>query len=134
MIFTNDFRLIPSDFWMFHYFDDLFHDAMDKHLPIYKLVSLMEKILKRNVQLLPFLIPYNIEDHFFCSAWRRPENYLDEIFRKGISSFANAPRSIVDSSVERLKADLSSGKWEKRYGEMLNLLQYDCGYRFLVAE
>ena len=40
----------------------------------------------------------------------------------------------VEAAVERLRQDLASGEWERRYAEILDRDALDLGYRLVVAE
>jgi hypothetical protein len=39
----------------------------------------------------------------------------------------------VEEGVARLRADLESGEWHRRNAELLELEEFDLGYRLLVA-
>jgi hypothetical protein len=66
--------------------------------------------------------------------WRRPHAYLDPRVRAGISVFQLLDPAEVDEMVAKLAADLDSGEWERRNGELLELDQLDLGYCLVVAE
>jgi SAM-dependent methyltransferase len=83
------------------------------------------------VQIIPVPVPHDCSDGFLYAYWRRPEAYLDPLVRSGSSSFW-AIRD-VEAGLQRLKQDLESGEWERRYGELLSLDAYDAGYRLVVA-
>lgn len=90
----------------------------------------LETILGRvEVSVVP--IPHDCVDGFLGAYWRRPEDYLDEGVRAGISSFARI--GDVSPGVERLRADLDSGRWAIKNGELLGLEQLDLGYRLIVS-
>jgi hypothetical protein len=36
--------------------------------------------------------------------------------------------------LQKLKRDLETGTWERRYAELLTLDEYDAGYRLVIAE
>ena len=72
-------------------------------------------------------IPHDCRDGFMCAFWRRPEAYLDPAVRAGISTFPLMQR--VDEGVERLRDDLASGRWRELHGHLLDLEEYDFGYR-----
>jgi hypothetical protein len=58
--------------------------------------------------------------------------YLDARMRSGSSSF----RAIGDTEtgLRRLRQDLETGDWERRYAELLTREAYDAGYRLVVAD
>ena len=84
------------------------------------------------VQVKPVLVPHDCSDGFLYAYWRRPAAYLDELIRSGSSSFWTIGN--VESGLRRLKYDLATGEWERRYGELLTLPAYDAGYRLVIAE
>ena len=40
----------------------------------------------------------------------------------------------MDAAVARLRADLDSGAWERRYADVLERDELDLGFRVVVAE
>lgn len=84
------------------------------------------------VQVTPVLVPYDCTDGFLYAYWRRPTAYLDPRIRSGSSSFRTLGN--VEARLERLKQDLETGEWERRYAELLTLDAYDAGYRLVVAD
>jgi SAM-dependent methyltransferase len=78
-------------------------------------------------------IPHDCRDGFLMAYWRRPEAYLDPVVRANISVFALAPPADVDALVAALRADLESGAWADRHGDLLARDELDLGYRILVA-
>ena len=83
------------------------------------------------VQVKPVLVPHDCADGFLYAYWRRPAAYLDERVRSGSSSFWTINN--VEAGLDRLREDLASGEWERRYGHLLTLPSYDAGYRLVVA-
>ncbi|MCP9976236.1 class I SAM-dependent methyltransferase [Streptomyces somaliensis] len=83
--------------------------------------------------VLPFPVPHDFTDGFQIAYWRRPEHYLDPVIRRASSTFAQLPASVVEPAIERLRADLSSGAWQRRHADLLTLDSVDYGYRLLVA-
>lgn len=82
------------------------------------------------VEITPVLVPHDCTDGFLYAYWRRPAAYLDDHVRSGSSSFwkiRGAP------GFEKLKHDLETGVWERRYADLLALVDYDAGYRLVVA-
>jgi SAM-dependent methyltransferase len=83
------------------------------------------------VQVTPLPLPHDCSDGFLYAYWRRPWAYLDPHIRSGSSSFW-AIESVGDG-LQRLKQDLDTGEWQRRYAELLSLAAYDAGYRLVVA-
>jgi SAM-dependent methyltransferase len=78
-------------------------------------------------------IPHDCVDGFLGAFWRRPEAYLDPRVRAGMSGFALLEPDVVDRGVARLKSDLESGQWDRRFGHLRSLDALDLCYRLLVA-
>ena len=83
------------------------------------------------VQVTPVPVPHDCSDGFLYAYWRRPAAYLDARLRSGSSSFWAI--GDVEAGLRRLKRDLESGEWERRYAGLLALDAYDAGYRLIVA-
>ena len=81
----------------------------------------------------PFEIPYDFTDGFQAAFWRRPEMYLDPEVRAASSTFASLPPALVFPGIERLRADLQTGRWRETYGELLALEKADFGHRIVIA-
>lgn len=79
-------------------------------------------------------IPHDCSDGFLGAYWRRPEAYLDAQVRAGISGFARLSEHETEEAVERLRCDLKSGEWERRWGHLRRLEELDLGYRLVVAD
>jgi SAM-dependent methyltransferase len=109
------------------------------YFPGFLSLSPPEHGVARRLELLgggriePVPIPHDCADGFFHAYWRRPEAYLDESVRAGISVFAELAPEEVREGVARLRTDLDSGEWRRRNAHLLGLEELDLGYRLLVA-
>ena len=83
------------------------------------------------LQVTPVPIPHDCTDGFLHAYWKRPFAYLDTRLRAGISSFWLIKG--VEEGLEKLKRDLESGAWERRYADLLQQDEYEAGYRLVVA-
>ncbi|MCG6134626.1 MAG: class I SAM-dependent methyltransferase [Nostoc sp. LLA-1] len=118
--------------WLYDYFPFLWEDAL-RFLPLQEQIDLIQTHTKRRVEAIPLLLPYDLSDLFAAAAWRRPELYLQPEVRAGISSFALANQDLIEQGLQLLTADLNSGEWIKKYGDIRNLTEIDLGYRFIRA-
>jgi SAM-dependent methyltransferase len=84
------------------------------------------------VYVKPVMIPHDCTDGFQCAYWRRPAAYLDPKVRAAMSSFQAIDN--VTTGLKRLESDLKSGAWAKRYSELLDLDEYDFGYRLVSTK
>jgi SAM-dependent methyltransferase len=83
------------------------------------------------VQIAPVLVPHDCSDGFLYAYWRRPAAYLDPFIRSGSSSFWALHDT--EAGLQRLRRDLETGAWARRYTGLLDLEEYDAGYRLVVA-
>ncbi|MDZ4755367.1 MAG: class I SAM-dependent methyltransferase [Phycisphaerae bacterium] len=94
------------------------------------LTAMLERIIGP-VRMTPVPIPHDCTDGMLCAYWRRPEAYLSADIRSAISSFA---RIDAEPGLEKLRADLSSGRWAERNRHLLALDALDAGYRVVCCE
>ncbi len=87
-----------------------------------------------DIELIPVPIPHDCTDGFYGAYWRRPEAYLDPTVRAGISVFAQLSSGAVDRALERLAADLESGRWRNKHRSLLAASELHLGYYVIVAE
>jgi ubiquinone/menaquinone biosynthesis C-methylase UbiE len=81
----------------------------------------------------PVLIPWDCADGFFEAYWRRPEAYLDENVRRGISVWARVGPEAEQRAVRSLRDDLASGRWAERNRDLAGLDAAELGLRLLIA-
>ena len=81
----------------------------------------------------PVLVPWDCADGFFEAYWRRPEAYLDERIRRGVSVWAGVGPDAEQRVVRSLGDDLASGRWVERNRDLLGLDEAELGLRLLVA-
>ncbi|MFV0300245.1 MAG: class I SAM-dependent methyltransferase [Paracoccus sp. (in: a-proteobacteria)] len=114
------------DIWLFDYFPELaaIDDGQMPPLDAYS-------VWLGSVEITPVLIPHDCTDGFLAAYWRRPAAYLDPRVRAAISSFWKIDD--VTPAIDRLGRDLETGRWQRRYGKLLDLENRDCGYRLVVA-
>jgi SAM-dependent methyltransferase len=81
----------------------------------------------------PVLIPWDCADGFFEAYWRRPEAYLDDHVRRGVSVWARVGPEPEQRAVRGLRADLVSGRWADRNRDLIALDAAELGLRLLVT-
>jgi SAM-dependent methyltransferase len=79
-------------------------------------------------------IPADCSDLFLGALWARPELILDDRVRSAISGFARMDAAREQAAVEKLRADLSSGRWDEVHGGLRRLDSLDVGLRLIVAD
>ena len=83
------------------------------------------------VERIPVPIPHDCVDGMLCAYWRRPAAYLEPDVRRSISSFWKI--GDITEPLLRLKNDLRSGAWERRYSRILHRESLDFGYHLVVT-
>ena len=81
----------------------------------------------------PLPVPWDFTDGVFPAYWRRPEAYLDPGVRQSCSALAQTDPAAVSRGIARLREDLESGRWHADHGELLELPEWDAGFRLIVA-
>src|SRR4051812_18149456 len=81
----------------------------------------------------PVLVPWDCADGFFEAYWRRPEAYLDENVRRGISVWGSVGPEAERRAVRSLRNDLASGRWAERNRDLVDLDAAELGLRLLIA-
>ncbi|MEV4477219.1 MULTISPECIES: class I SAM-dependent methyltransferase [Nonomuraea] len=95
--------------------------------------SLPELAEAIDARVEPVPIPWDCADGFFEAFWRRPEAYLDERVRRGVSVWTKVGPDAERRAVHDLRADLGSGRWAERNRDLLDLDAADLGLRLLIA-
>ena len=85
-------------------------------------------------RVTPLLVPWDFTDGVFPAHWRRPEAYLDPAVRRSCSALAQTDPHAVERGIRALSADLRSGQWHERHQDLLELDEWDAGFRLIVSE
>jgi ubiquinone/menaquinone biosynthesis C-methylase UbiE len=120
-----------STFWLYRYFPTLLADARSCFESAERMAVEMERWTGRSATLHWFPLPFDLADWFAAAGWRRPELYLDEHVRQGISSFARVPLPELESGLSRLSSELADGSWERQFGSLRDQRELDVGYVFI---
>lgn len=128
VILTFD-PLVKRDFWL-----------LAEYLP--ETAELDQQIFPPPAEILEILaggrvdpvpIPADCSDGFLEAFYARPELYLDPTVRRAQSGWGRLARGVEDRVVTALSADLESGAWDERHGEMRGLATYDGGLRLVIS-
>jgi SAM-dependent methyltransferase len=95
--------------------------------------SLAELAGAIGARIEPVPIPWDCVDGFFEAYWRRPEAYLDEQVRRGVSVWTRVGPEAEQRVVRGLGADLASGRWAERNRDLVALDAAELGLRLLVV-
>jgi SAM-dependent methyltransferase len=112
---------------------DYFPRLQDMHTELMPPIDrLLEMLPNARIESVP--APRLCRDQFWCALWDRPEMLLDPEVRRGSSGWHLISPEEMRPSLEALRADLASGRWDERYGSLRNAPELDVGLRLLVAE
>ena len=95
--------------------------------------SLTEQARAIGARMAPVLIPWDCADGFFEAYWRRPEAYLDDDVRRGVSVWTRVGPDAERRAVRSLRDDLASGRWAERNSDLVDLEAAELGLRLLVT-
>lgn len=95
--------------------------------------ALTEQARAIGARIEPVLIPWDCADGIFEAYWRRPEAYLDDQVRRGMSVWARVGPEAEQRAVGSLRDDLVSGRWAERNRDITDLDAAELGLRLLIA-
>lgn len=131
VFFTFDPRE-SQPLWFDHYFPEIIAAGQSIVPPIEEFINSVQATTRRRGEVHNFPLPNDLVDGFMLAKWNTPEAYFDAGLRANHSGFAKADQRVVNRGLERLRADLSSGVWDKNHGHLRSQDKFDAGYRFLV--
>jgi len=126
VVFTHD-ASDPDRFW-------LTRDYLPEHPDLWAgRPSLAELARAIGARIEPVLIPWDCADGFYEAYWRRPEAYLDDQVRRGMSIWTRVGPDAERRALESLRVDLASGRWAERNRHILGLDAAALDSRLLIA-
>ena len=121
--------LLTHAYWGLEYFPEAADLAVEQHAP-------GEAELRRALdvhEIREVLVPKDCVDGFGTAFWSRPEAYLDPTVQAGMSWLALLPPEVRDRGTTDLAADLATGEWDRRFGHLRDLAEFDGGYRLAIS-
>jgi SAM-dependent methyltransferase len=97
------------------------------------LASLTDLAGAIGARMEPVPVPWDCADGFLEAYWRRPEAYLEEQVRRGMSVWDAVGPETEQRVAHSLRADLASGRWAERNRDLIRLDAADLGARLLIA-
>jgi SAM-dependent methyltransferase len=118
-----------ENLWLCEYFPRAWEIHRDSMPPVVELAAAMGP--GATIEAVP--IPSRFTDGFFCALWDRPELHLDPLVRRASSVWHAMTPEQIDGGLAALRADLASGAWDERYGELRGAAELDVGMRLVSA-
>jgi SAM-dependent methyltransferase len=128
VLFLRDPHPVPR-WWLHHYFPATARLEASRETPL----GQMAQMLGGHLEVIPVPIPADCTDGFNAAYWRRPRAYLDPQVWRPMSALALIPEADRADGMRRLRADLDSGEWDRRWSHLRALDELDLGYRVVVA-
>jgi SAM-dependent methyltransferase len=119
-----------GEFWLLSRY---LPEIRDRDAARFPAIAAIARALGGSTSVAPIPIPRDCVDGFTGAFWARPEAYLDPVVRAGMSTLAAVGGETLAGGLERLAADLDSGAWDARYGQLRLRAECDLGYRLVVA-
>ena len=127
-ILTLDPVKVP-DFWLNDYVPEVVSTEASRYPELHQI----ERALGGHTRVVVVRIPFGCIDGFNQAYYGRPERLLDPGARKANSAWSFVDPSIEVRFTEELTADLESGAWDARYGELRHQPDFDGGLRLVVS-
>jgi SAM-dependent methyltransferase len=118
------------DFWLADYFPEMRDIPSERRAPH---IDQLVELLGGAASVEPVPVPADCTDGFAGAFWNHPERYLEPEVQRNTSNLAQLAPSVLARGSGQLRADLDSGAWDRRYGSLRELDEYEMGYRLVVA-
>jgi SAM-dependent methyltransferase len=128
VILTFD-PVVPEHWWLPDSVPELFEVEARRMPPLDRVAAALGGDV--DVRVVP--IPADCVDGFGQAFFARPERMLEPAVRRAMSAWSFLPDERVAEFEERLRADLASGEWDRRWGRFRELDEFDGGLRLVVA-
>jgi len=115
-------------FWLADYAPELIEAERRR----YPALAAVGDALGGGATVLPVPIPRDCRDGFTEAFFARPEAFLDPATRRGQSAWGFVDDTVEARAVDRLHADLESGRWDECYGELRHRDTFHGSLRLVV--
>jgi SAM-dependent methyltransferase len=122
--------LVEAQMWLLR---DYLPDVTARDLVEFPAIDQLRDWLGPQMRCDPVPVPRDCRDGFLLSFWDRPERVLDADARGATSGFARLAADRESAVVTRLARDLATGAWDRNYGALRALTEYDAGLRLITA-
>jgi hypothetical protein len=128
VILTFDGEALDQ-FWLASYVPELITAERRR----YPAIEHIRAVLGGTSTVTAVPIPIDCTDGFTEAFYARPERFLDPAVRRSQSAWGFVAPEIAQGAIERLRKDLESGEWDRRYGPARELPEFHGSLRLVVA-
>jgi len=118
-----------ADFWLVDYVPDIVRAEQGRSPEIER----VKAVLGGPCTVTNVPIPLDCTDGFSEAFYGRPERFLEESVRQAQSSWGFVAPEVAERGVEKLRADLESGEWDRKYGTLRRQPYYEGSLRLVAA-
>jgi hypothetical protein len=115
--------------WLAEYSPELYQAESARYPSIDELTT----VLGPDTVVTPVPVPLDCRDGFTEAFYGRPEAFLQPEVRRCQSAWTFVEPDAEARAVDRLAADLSSGRWDERHGRLRTQPEFVGALRLLVA-
>lgn len=124
VVLTVD-RSVADRYWLTR---DYLPGANDLFRPLARLTA----EFPGHCEIVPVPIPHDCVDGFAHAFWRHPHRVLEAHRHSTFAIFDRLPEATVREGLERLRADLDDGTWQRRNAQLGGLQEIDLGHRVVI--
>lgn len=128
VVLTFDGDALPQ-FWLNDYAPEMIAAERRRFPSISEIAQALGS--RATVEALP--VPIDCSDGFIEAFYARPEALLQAAVRRGQSAWGFVSDEAIAAFEARLKADLTSGVWDARYGDWRRRPHYDGALRLVTG-
>jgi len=99
----------------------------------YPAIGHITEVLGGISTVTPIPVPADCIDGFTEAYYARPERFLDPAVRQSQSAWGFVEAPAIERAVARLRADLDSGAWDRRYGALRTQPYFTGSLRLITA-
>jgi ubiquinone/menaquinone biosynthesis C-methylase UbiE len=118
-----------TQFWL----DDYAPELAAAERQRYPALSWIGEILGGQVTVETVPLAIDCTDGFTEAYYARPEQFLIDGVRRSQSAWAFLAPGVEDRAVARLRSDIETGEWDRRFGHLRTQSTYDGSLRLVTA-
>ncbi len=117
-------------FWLAHYVPELIEAERRR----YPAIDRIRTVLGGSSTVVPVPVPIDCTDGFTEAYYARPERFLERQVRASQSAWGFVTEATAGRAVDRLRSDLETGAWDRRWGHLRHQPRFQGSLRLVLAE